>query len=542
MEELLIRHFDISFIDISAYVGLAAAGVMTANLFVGLLLSIQYSPAANWPHRRIPLFGIHKWTGYGALFLALLHPAWLPLANGANFTLLAVFYPLVTTEQPILTSLGTLSAYTLIFVVVTAYFRQRFEYAFWKKLHYASYVVIGLFLVHGVFTEPSLKHGATINFFDGGKLFIEACAVICVGLIAWRITLGRKLRRMNASHAVSLSAWHGQLTVAKIIDVAADVKVFRLIDPAGGPLPFHFLPGQYLSFRLAEGERIFTRSYSICSAPGQQDFCDIAVKRMEAGRGSVYLHERIAPGQLLTCIGPLGNFTFTGAEADSLVLIAGGIGITPLLSVLKHLAQSNWPHEVYLLFAVSTPADILFEQEIRAIAQRYRHFKYLILPSRVSGFPWEGPSGRIQADHLADFVPHIYRRRVHLCGPEPMMATTIAVLQALNVPDSQVHTELFGDGNVVAIDGLAGATVTFATSAKTCFAPPGMTLLDAAEECGVVIESLCRAGTCGTCKVKVLAGEAIMQRDDALTTRDIRHRIVLACQARATTADIRLEC
>ncbi|MDE2431166.1 MAG: iron-sulfur cluster-binding domain-containing protein [Burkholderiales bacterium] len=347
---------------------------------------------------------------------------------------------------------------------------------------------------------------------------------------------------MNASHAVSLPAWHGQLIVAKIIDVAADVKVFRLVSPAGGSLPFHFAPGQYLSFRLAEGDRIFTRSYSICSAPGQQDFCDIAVKRMDEGRGSVYLHERIASGQSLTCIGPVGDFTFTGAEADSIVMIAGGIGITPLLSVLRHLAQSNWPHEVYLLFAIRTPADILFEQEIRAIAQRYRHFKYLILPSRVSGFAWEGPSGRIQAKHLADFVPHIDRRRVHLCGPEPMMAATIAVLQALNVSDAQIHTELFGNGNVVAIDGLAGATVTFATSAKTCFAPPGMTLLDAAEECGVAIESLCRAGTCGTCKVKMLAGEAIMQRDDALTTRDIQHRIVLACQARATTADIRLEC
>lgn len=542
MEELLIRYFDISFIDISAYVGLAAAGVMTVNLFVGLLLSVQYSPATNWPHRRIPLFDIHKWTGYGALFLALLHPAWLPLAKGANFTLLAVFYPLITAEQPILTSLGALSAYTLIFVVVTAYFRQRFKYVFWKKLHYASYVVIGSFLVHGVFTEPSLKHDAAINYFDGGKLFIEACAIICIGLVAWRVTFGRKLRRMNAAHAVSLPAWHGQLTVAKIIDVAVDVKIFRLVSHDGGPLPFQFLPGQYLSFRLAEGERIFTRSYSICSAPEQQDFCDIAVKRMDEGRGSGYLHQHIAPGQSLTCIGPLGDFTFTGTEADSIVLIAGGIGITPLLSVLKHLAQSNWPNEVFLLFAVSTPADILFEQEIRAIAQRYRHFKYLILPSKVSGFSWEGPSGRIQARHLVDFVPHIDRRRVHVCGPEPMMAATIAILQALNVPDSQIHTESFGNGNVVAIDGLTGATVTFATSAKTCFAVPGMTLLDAAEECGVAIESLCRAGTCGTCKVKMLAGEAIMQRDDALTTRDIRHRIVLACQARATTPDIRLEC
>ena len=541
MEELLIRHFDISFIDISAYIGLAAAGVMTVNLFVGLLLSIQYSPAANWPHRRIPLFDIHKWSGYGALFLALLHPVWLPLAKGANFTLLAVFYPLITTEQPILTSLGALSAYTLIFVVLTAYFRQRFVYAFWKKLHYASYVVIGSFLVHGVFTEPSLKHGATINFFDGGKLFIEACAVICIGLIAWRITVGRKLRRENASQAVPLPTWHGQLTVAKIIDVAADVKVFRLVSATGGRLPFSFLPGQYLSFRLAEGERVFTRSYSICSAPEQLNYCDIAVKRMEDGRGSLYLHQHIAPGQSLTCVGPMGSFTFAGTEADSLVMIAGGIGITPMLSVLRHLAQTSWPHEVYLLFAVSTPGDILFEQEIRAISQQYPRLQYLILPSKVSGFSWEGPNGRIQAEHLVNFVPYIDRRRVHVCGPEPMMAATIAILHELNVADSHIHTESFGSGDVIVDDNLVDAMVTFVKSEKACFAPAGMTLLDAAEECGVSVESLCRTGTCGTCKVKVVAGEVNMHRDDALTARDIRHRIVLACQARAATADVRIE-
>jgi len=541
MEDFLLRQFDISFIDVSAYVGLAAAGVMTVNLFVGLLLSIQYNPTANWPHRRIPLFDLHKWSGYGALFLSLLHPVWLPLSKVAHFTLLAVFYPLVTTEQPILVSLGAVAAYTLIFVVVTAYLRHRFEYAFWKKLHYASYVVIVSFLVHGVFTEPSLKPSAVIDYFDSGKLFIEGCAVICIGLIAWRITVGAKLRARNASQATSLPAWHGQLVVDRILDAGPDVKVFRLINPAGGVLPFHFLPGQYLSIRLTDGERVFTRSYSIASAPEQCEFCDIAVKRIEGGRGSAHLHESIEPGHVLNCTGPTGTFTFTGTEADSLVMIAGGIGITPLLGIVRHLAAVNWPHDVYLLFAVSTPADILFEQEISAIAQRYRRFRYRILPSKVNDFAWEGPSGRIQPQHLAELVPHLARRRVHLCGPESMMAATIAILRELGVPDSQVHTESFGGEGVIIDDSMVDATVTFSASGKRCIAPAGMTLLDAAEACGVPIESLCRVGTCGTSKIKVTAGEVKMQRDDALTTGDMRRHIVLACQARAITADVQIE-
>ena len=537
MEEKLIRFLDVSFIDISAYVGLAAAGFMTVNLLIGLLLSIQYSPVTSWPHFRIPLFAIHKWTGYSALFLALLLPLWLPLANGSNFSVLAVFYPLITTEQPILTSLGALSAYTLLFVVVTAYLRNKFEYVTWKKIHYASYFVIVSFLIHGIFTEPSLKPGADINYFDGGKLFIEACALICICLVVWRISIGGQIRRKIAD-----PTWRGQLVVSNIFDVAKDVKVFRLVNPLGTKLPFRFLPGQYLSFHLLDGDRTFTRSYSICSAPQQEKYCEIGVKRNGEAGASAHLHEDMEVGSTLTCIGPLGGFTFTGAEADSIVLIAGGIGITPFLCVLQHLAHSQWPHEVFLVFAVSSPEKILFEKELRELAQMYRQFKFIFLPSNINGFKWEGPSGRLTSTFLTDFIPEIERRRIHLCGPEQMMFSAVELLHSLNVPPAQIHTESFGNQNIVSIDGLSSSTVTFVASEKSCFAPAGMTLLDAAEQCGVAIESLCRTGTCGTCKVKLVAGNVVMQRDAALTKGDIRHQFVLACQARSVTSEIRLQC
>ncbi|OLL27255.1 hypothetical protein BTH42_33520 [Burkholderia sp. SRS-W-2-2016] len=536
-----------SFIDISSYVGLTAAGVMTLNLVVGLLLSVQYSPVARWPYRRIPLFNIHKWSGYGALFLALLHPVWLPLAQAANFTVLAVFYPVVGPEQPIINSLGALAAYALIFVVATAYLRQRFQYAFWKKLHYASYVVILSFLVHGVFTDASLKPGTPVDFLDGGKLFIEACALICAGLIGWRITLGRKVRQAIAQEAEVQRAgiaptWHGGLTIAKIIDVSADVKTFRLSHPGGANLPFDFRPGQYLSVRMSDGGQIITRNYSISSAPYQKDFCDITVKKLNNGRGSSYLHTKVNAGEWLECVGPRGTFTFSGSEATSLVMIAGGIGVTPLLSVLKHLAERNWPHDVYLLYAVRTPADILFYDELKSVEQRYRHFKLLILPTDIDGFAWTGPHGLIDPKHVTGFVPHINHRRVHLCGPEPMMDATIAILRGLGVPDAQIYTEFFGSsGEVDSDDHAIDATVVFTKSGKSCFVPAGKTLLDAAEEAGALIESSCRTGACGTCKVKLVAGQVKMHRDDSLTDRDVREQFILACQARSMTSEIQLE-
>lgn len=547
MEEQLTQLFGISFIDISSYVGLAAAGVMTLNLFVGLLLSLQYNPIARWPYKRIPLSGLHKWSGYGALFLALLHPVWLPLAKAANYTVLAVFYPMVAPEQPIINSLGALSIYTLFFVVVTAYFRHRFQYASWKKLHYASYLVIGSFLIHGVFTEPSLKPGTPIDFLDGGKLFIEACALISVALIAWRVTAGKTLRQANAqavevqSPETSL-AWHGPLDVTAITDISPDVKTFRLTTPEGGPLPFSFHPGQYLSLRISDGNRSLTRNYSISSAPGETNYCDISVKLLEDGQGSTYLHTQVGVGSSLECLGPHGMFTFQGTEATSVVLIAGGIGITPLLSVVKHLAAQDWPHEVYLVFAVRTPNDVLFADELKRIAASYRHLRLLILPTSIEGHAWSGPHGLIEAEHLTKFVPHLNHRRVHVCGPQPMMDATIAILYRLGVPDSQIYTESFGGhGEVERDDQLSDSTVTFTKSGKTCFVPAGKTLLDAAEETGISIKSSCRTGTCGTCKVKLLVGQVKMHRDDMLTERELRQGVVLACQARSVIGEIQLE-
>lgn len=539
MEEFLLKRFEISFIDISAYIGLTAAGLMTLNLLVGLLLSVQYDTLRHWPRRRLPLLDLHKWSGYAALFVSLLHPVWLPFTKAANFSLLAVFFPFVTVEQPILLSLGALAVYTLIFVVVTAYLRHRFEYTFWKKLHYATYVVLASFLVHGVFTEPSLKANAVIDYLDGGKLFIEACALLCVAMMLWRVTYGRKQRAANAAGAPPVPVWQGELVIDAITQIRDDVKLFRLVNSFGGDLPFAYQAGQYLSFRLKDqaGDRVFTRSYSMSSSPENRTWCEIAVKRAVDGKGSGLLHNQAIVGQSLACTGPHGTFIFDSNKADGVVLVAGGIGVTPLLSIARDLADKNWPHDVFLLFAISIPSHALFSDELKALQQRYAHFSYLIVPSRVDDESWAGPTGRLAAFHFAALVPDIAGLPIFLCGPDPMMSATINALEHMGVGQRMIHVESFG-GSMIQDAALCASTITFAMSGKSGVIGAGRTLLDAAEECGVQIESLCRTGTCGTCKVKLVSGEVHMQRDTALTGSDIRDRVVLACQARAVTPEI----
>ena len=547
VEAQLVQQFGISFIDISSYFGLAAAGIMTLNLLLGLLLSVQYNPVDAWPHRRLPIFAIHKWSGYGSLFVVLLHPVWLPFARGANFTWLAVFYPLAAPMQPVINALGGLAAYTLVFVVVTAWLRNKFKYGTWKKLHYASYVVIVAFLVHGVWTNPSLEPGTSVDFLDGGKIFVEVCAVLALLMLGWRFNVGQRLRGVNLRKALAIAqsarpAWKGNLVVANITEFPGEVRVFRLVDSAGGPLPFAFRAGQYLSIRINADDRTVVRNYSICSAPEQKEFCEIAVKRIDGGAGSTVLHTRLATGQKLDCAGPRGTFTFSGDESDSLVMIAGGIGITPLLSILKYLAARQWPHDVFLIFAVRTPAHVLFEEELRTLQSEYQHLKLLVLPTSIVGHAWNGPHGVISGSVLAAFIPHLKIRRIHLCGPLPMMTAVGLLLKEVGVRDAQIYTESFGSqGDVQLDDDLVDAGITFQRSSVTCSAPAGMTLLDAADMAGVVLESSCRTGTCGTCKVRLLEGKVKMHRDDSLTGKELRGQVVLACQARAVTGQVTLD-
>ena len=544
MEAVLIQQLDISFVDISSYIGLAATGVMTVNLCLGLLISLQYSPTRNWPHRRIPFADLHKWTGYSALFLALLHPAILPFTSIAKFTLWDILLPINAPVQPIIFTIGAVAVYSLIFVCITAYLRARFKYAFWKKLHYVSYGVIVLFTIHGVLANPAIKDEIPIDWLDAGKLFVEFCALLCTALIVWRITGGRVVR----SHALEKQtqtasiAWRGFLRVDSVINIGPDVKTVRFVRPNNEVLPFEFKAGQYLSFRLKDGDKPLIRNYSLSSAPSERHYCEVTVKRIDRGVASSFFHACVQPNSLLECTGAYGKFIFTGDEANRVFLIGGGIGVTPLISVLKHLASIQWQHDVYLLFAVRAPEHILFHQELKTIQRALPRFNYLILPTDITGVQWVGPSGLINADLVRQLVPDVIGCRIHLCGPAPMMDASIALLTKLGVPQNQILTELFVSSadtldNLMAVD----ATVVFSKSDKEFLLPAGSTLLEAAEAVSVPLESACRVGTCGTCKVKVLTGKTAMRRDDCLSSREIRDGIVLACQAVARSSDIVIE-
>jgi len=174
-------------IDISSAVGLTALGLFTAQILMGLLLSIGYNPIRHWPRQRwIKLFTLHNWLGYIGLGTALLHPLILLTSSEAGFRLFDIFVPIWSPVQPIPTTLGAIAFYLIAFVVLTSYFRRVFGRHKWKLLHYTAYAAAAVFYVHGVWADPLLKN-RPVDFIDAEKAYVEGCAALVLAATTLRV-------------------------------------------------------------------------------------------------------------------------------------------------------------------------------------------------------------------------------------------------------------------------------------------------------------------------------------------------------------------
>lgn len=349
------------------------------------------------------------------------------------------------------------------------------------------------------------------------------------------------------SRTQPVTKWSGKLRVCRIFDETPGVKTFRLAAENDLALPFTYFPGQFATVAFQIGGKQVQRSYTIASSPTQSHYCALTIKREEQGLVSRHMHDQIKEGDLVDVSAPLGKFTFTGEEAESIVLIAGGVGITPMMSVIRYLTDIGWKKEIFFLYCCRTTLDFIFREELEQLQERHGNLNVIATMTRSSGTVWMGLKGRFKAELLDHLVPEIATRRIHVCGPAPMMDAVVGMLKELRVPDELVKTEAFGPAKkpskkVAPADASASAdaaakvdlpTVSFTKSGKTAPLAPGDTVLEAAESVGVEIESSCLSGQCGLCKVKMLSGNVHMACDDALSDEDKTDGVILACQAKA---------
>ena len=339
----------------------------------------------------------------------------------------------------------------------------------------------------------------------------------------------------RGSRPARASAFTKQFTevpVLAVVDETPDIRTFRLARPAG----LEFQPGQFMTVRLQIDGRDVTRCYSISSAPEATAYMEVSVRRQGLVSGA--LHASIRPGATLQVMGPLGSFVYPGGDDRPLVLIAGGVGITPIASMIRHALATEPTRPVTLIYSARNDREFAFRDEWQSLAKRHAQFR-VFLASSATEDPAVYP-GRMDRALLDAAAPHLAQSVVCLCGPQPMLESVRMLLGEMGVQPGQVRYELFEAAIAAAAGGAAGEAARRGGSAHgrhsmTCVASrkvvpieSGQTLLEAAEQADVDLPSLCRAGICGTCRVKVTGGD-VQCVSATLDADDQRNGYVLAC-------------
>ncbi|MTD53093.1 MOSC domain-containing protein [Amycolatopsis pithecellobii] len=342
-------------------------------------------------------------------------------------------------------------------------------------------------------------------------------------------------------------AWDGfrRMRVAELVHETELVTSVSLRPADGGALPVP-RPGQYLTVRLpAAGEPAPVRSYSLSASA--LDGYRISVKRERHGRASGYIGTALAVGDELDVAAPRGEFVL-GDGDEPVVLLSAGIGVTPVLAMLRSLAAQRSTRAVWWLHTTNRPATHALAAEaarlIRSLPDAHSHIFYTADTAETSE---AGVThGRLDRDALAALgLPT--DASVYLCGPSGFMDAMTAVLGALGIAPGRIHTEMFASLSAinpgVVADGRpaphtpatagTGPMITFARAAlTTAFDVDLASLLEMAEACDVPTRWSCRTGVCQTCSTPLLSG-TVSYSPDPLDDPAAGH--VLLCCARPET-------
>ena len=231
-----------------------------------------------------------------------------------------------------------------------------------------------------------------------------------------------------------------QATIINIVDESPAVKRFYFRFPETEQ--FEFKPGQFVMIDLPIASKITNRSYSIASAPGNDNIFELIIVLNPTGLGTPYMWENFQIGDSVPVAGPLGKFTLPDHINNDLCLIATGTGIAPLRSMLHHIINQNITHKnIYLVFGCRTTQDILYKIEMQELSSKYPYFNFIPVLSRPNE-DWTGAHG---------YVHHVYEQifadkrpaTFYLCGWKNMIMEARERLNAMGYEKSQIKFELY---------------------------------------------------------------------------------------------------
>ena len=414
----------------------------------------------------------------------------------------------------------------------------------------------------------------TAAILIGSALIALVAVQVILGTVTSVLALSRQrkqnslsdlfmMERIEAARArrerESQNAWNGfrKFVVRQKIEEAKGTASFYLEPHDGKPLPA-FKPGQFLTFRLdvPDEPKPVIRCYSLSDGP-RSDRYRVTIKRVPAPRKvpdappgliSNFFHDHIHEGDILDVRAPSGHFFMDTQAKPSAVLIAGGVGITPMVSMLRAIADSGSERQAVLFYGVRNGGDHALKAELKELSSNNRNIRIVTCYSGprdgqdVKGQDYD-EACRVSVDVMKEYLK-TSNHRYFMCGPPPFMQSVTDQLGEWGVPADDIFSEAFGPASIKAksekprdaVEPVAGdaaavqVKVTFSRSGKEISWDVGKdsTLLELAESNGVEINSGCRTGGCGTCKVAFKSGSV---KYESQPDCDIESGCGLACVA-----------
>jgi len=324
-----------------------------------------------------------------------------------------------------------------------------------------------------------------------------------------------------------------RLRVLEVVQETGDAHSLVFDTPEG----LTYQPGQFLTLRLPTDNGVVARCYSVSSAPGVDEHLKVTVKRVQDGRGSNWVCDHVVEGTELDVLAPSGTFTPRSYDRD-LLLLAGGSGITPVMSIIK-ATLARGTGRMLLVYANRDERSVIFHKELRELVSDN--------PERLVVVHWlETVQGLPVLDALAQLVEPWAHAEAFICGPAPFMDCAHDALRGLGVSRERIHVERFtslaGDpwqevevAAPAAGERVVDLEVELDGDTHELEWPESVKLLDLLLDKGLDAPYSCREGACSACSMKIVEGEVTMDTNSVLEKEDLEEGWRLACQAHPVT-------
>lgn len=512
------------------------AAVFLALALTNVVVMLEASSPSRNARTKSRLIAVHRVAGYlfVALFCIMVYSMSRRVAGAG-----------ITAHMPTYLVLHIVLAFSLVpllllKIVIARFYKQ--NYSSLRALGAAIFIVSFVLVSIPTFSEllrSANPEGLGLKLATGW--LVAVCLIQCFLILRSTKKQSQAVLEVvripeHPAPEVALpdnSSAEGPMTLllAHIEPQTHDTKTLRFLLPK--EKHFCFKPGQFLTFQWAVNGQRVPRSYTISSSPTRSDHVEITPKRVENGCVSVFLNDQAKPGLTVEASGPYGQFYFDETIHRSIVLLAAGSGITPMISMLRYIDDRRLPTPITLLYFVRTQNDIIFATELERLGKSLPKFKYSVCLSRPDQ-DWNGDIGHLTEDLISQHVTDPPAQTFFLCGPKGFMDDARRMLTALGVSLNRIAQESFGDNSkpVEPRPTDAGATVVFTRSQKVCQGCAGCTLLEVAEKNGVRIPYGCRQGVCGTCATRLLSGAVRMDTEAGLSPEQKDAGYVLSCVSR----------